>query len=72
VVAARSLSSCDAEGTLTARVQHFQVGDRASATGPEWDDGLNHPSIFFVDGLAASRALALLLLPESFWEATFL
>jgi hypothetical protein len=72
VIAAGSLSGGDVEGTLTARVQHFQIGDRASATGLEWDNGLNLPSIFFVHELTASRAFALLLLPESFWKAVSL
>jgi len=53
-------------------VQQFQVGERASATSLEWDNGLKRPSIFFVDELTASRTFAVLLLPESFWEATFL
>jgi hypothetical protein len=53
-------------------VQHFQVGDRASATGLEWDDGFKNPSVIFVNELTASRAPPLLLLPESFWEAASL
>ena len=69
MVAAGGLFSGDAEETLTSRVQHFQVGERAIATGLEWDNGLNHPSIIFDDELTASRAFALLPLPESFWEA---
>ena len=72
MVVTRSLSRAGAERTLTGRVQHFQVGERASTTRLEWDGGLNHPSIVFDDGLTASRAFALLLLPESFWEAASL
>ena len=72
MVITRSLSGSDAEETLTGRVQHFQVGDRASATSLEWDDRLNQPSIIFDDELAASRTYALLLLPELFWEAALL
>ena len=72
MVAVRSLSGGDAKVTLAGKVQHFQVGDRASATRLEWDNGLNHPSIVFVNELTASRAFALLLLPESFWEAASL
>lgn len=33
---------------------------------------MNHPPIFFVDEVTASRAFACLLLPESFWEAAVL
>lgn len=72
MVAARSLSSDDAEVTVTGSVQHPQIGERASATNLEWDDGFRHPSIIFDDELTASRAFALLLLPESIWEATSL
>ena len=72
MVVTRSRSSGDAEGTLTGRVQQFQVGEGASATSLEWDDGLNHPSIFFADELTASCAFALLLLPELLWEAVLL
>jgi hypothetical protein len=72
VVAVRSLSSGDAEEMLTGKVQHFQVGERANATGLEWDDGSNHPLIVFDHELTTSRALAVLLLPESFWEAAIL
>ena len=61
--------SGDMEVTSTGKVQHFQIGERASTPQLEWDDGLNHPPIVFVDELTASRALAALLLPESFWEA---
>ena len=53
-------------------MQHFQVREGAGAAGLEWDDGLNHPPIIFDDGLTASRTLAFLLLPESFWEAASL
>jgi len=66
VVAARSLSSCDAEGTSTARVQHFQVGGRASATRLERDDRLDHPSIFFDDELATSRDIGLVAAARGF------
>ena len=69
MVATRSLSGGDAEGTLVGRVQHCQVGERASATGLEWDNGSNYPAIIFDDELTASRASAVLLLTESFWEA---
>ena len=72
MVVTRSLSSDDTEETLTGKVQHFQVGESASATGLERDEGLNHPAIIFLDGLTASRASAVLLLPESFWEAASL
>ena len=61
--------SGDMEVTSTGKVQHFQVGERASTPQLEWEDGLNRPPIVFVDELTASRALADLLLPESFWEA---
>ena len=72
MVTAKSLSGGDKEGTLADEVQHFQVGERASATGLEWDNRSDHPSIVFDDGLTASRALAVLLLPESFWKAAVL
>ena len=66
------VSDRDTEGTLARGVQQFQVGKRASATSREWDDGTNLPPIFRIDGLPASRALAVLLLPESLWEAASL
>ena len=66
------VSDRDAEGTLTRGVQQFHVGKRASATSREWDDGMNLPPIFRIDGLPASRALAVLLLPESLWESASL
>ena len=69
---AGSLSNGDTEETLTGRVQHSQVRGRASTTGLEWDNGLDLPSIVLDDELAASRALAVLLLPESFWETASL
>jgi len=72
VIARGSIPVCDAEGTLAGRVQQFQVRERASASGPEWDERLNDPSILFDDELSASRAVAVLLLPESFWEAALL
>jgi hypothetical protein len=72
VVAVRSLSYSDTEDMLAGQVQHFQVGERASATELEWDNRSDHPSIVFDDGLTASRALAVLLLPESFWKAAVL
>ena len=53
-------------------MQQFQVVKRASATSREWDNGLNRPSVFFVHELPASRALAVLLLPESLWEGASL
>jgi hypothetical protein len=37
VVVTQILFGGDAEGTLAGRVQHFQVGERASATELEWD-----------------------------------
>ena len=72
MIACGEFSVGDAESTLTGRVQQFQVGERASATGLEWDDGVNDPPFLFDDELTASRALAVLLLPELFWEATCL
>ena len=69
MVARGKVSDRDAEGTLARGMQQFQVGRRASATSREWDHGLNRPPIVFADELPASRALALLLLPEAFWEA---
>jgi len=72
VITYGKVSDRDAEGTLTGGVQQFQVGKRASATSREWDDGMNLPPIFRIDGLPASWALAVLLQPESFWEATSL
>jgi hypothetical protein len=57
---------------LAGRVQQFQMGEWEIATGFEWDEWLNRPPILFVDELTASRALAILLLPESFWEAVVL
>jgi hypothetical protein len=72
VIARGWLSAGDTEWTLTGGVQQFQVGERASATSLEWDDGLNHPPIFFVDELTASLAFAFLLLPESLWVAALL
>ena len=62
----------DAEATLARGVQQFQVGKQASATSRQWDNGMNLPPIFRIDGLPASRALAVLLLPESLWEASSL
>jgi hypothetical protein len=54
-------------------VQQYQVGEGASATVLEWNSGLNCPSVVFVNELTAFPAFAvLLLLPESFWEATYL
>jgi len=72
VITCGKVSDRDAEGTLARGVQQFQVGKRASATSREWDDGTNLPPIFRIDGLRASRALAVLLLPELFWEAASL
>lgn len=72
MVAARNISSGDTEGTLTGRVQHLQIGDSASTTSLEGDDRLHYPPIIFDDELTASRAFALLLLPEFIWEATSL
>ena len=72
MVAIRDLSSGDVEGMLAGKVQHFQVDERASATGLEWDDGSDYPSIVFDHELTASRALAILLLPELFWKAAIL
>ena len=70
MIACGQLPAGETEWTLTGRVQHLRVGECASATGLEWDDGLlNHPSFIFVDELTASRASAVLLLPESFREA---
>src|SRR5262245_14165209 len=72
VVAAGILSGGKMEESSAGRVQHFQVGERAIPSRLEWDDGLNHPSIIFDDGLTASRAITLLLLPESYWETASL
>ena len=72
MIAYGKVSDRDAEGTLARGVQQFQVGKRASATSREWDDGMNLPPIFRIDGLPASRALAVLLLPESLWEGASL
>ena len=72
MIARGEFLACDTEWTLTGRVQQFQVGGRAGTTVFEWDDGLNHPPIFFADELTASWAFAFLLLPESFWEAAIL
>src|ERR1700724_635247 len=72
VIANRELSSGDVEGMWAGKVQHLQVGERASATRLEWDDRSDYPSIVFDDELTASRALAILLLPELLWKAAIL